>query len=99
MGTVEGKQGKNETVLLVLTERATNMEIIRLMKNKQKANVIIELDKIEKEIGTKAFREKFKTITMDNGGEFRDYEGIKKSLLDENQMRPKVFYAHSYFAW
>lgn len=99
MDTVEGKQGKNEPVLLVLTERATNMEIIKLMKSKQKSSVIEELDKMEKELGYKAFREKFKTITMDNGGEFRDYSGIEKSLLSENQMRTKVFYADAYSAW
>ena len=99
MDTVEGKQGKNEAVLLVLTERVTNMEIIKLMKSKQKSSVIEELDKMEKELGTKAFREKFKTITMDNGGEFRDFEAIEKSVFNKKKPRTKVFYADAYSAW
>lgn len=99
MDTVEGKQGKSEAVLLVLTERATNMEIIKLMKSKQKSSVIAELDKLEKELGAKAFREKFKTITMDNGGEFRDYLALEKSIFNKKLSRTKVFYADSYSAW
>ena len=99
MDTVEGKQGKSEAILLVLTERATNMEIIRLMKSKQKASVIAELDNLEKELGAKAFREKFKTITMDNGGEFRDYLALEKSIFNKKIPRTKVFYADSYSAW
>ena len=99
MDTVEGKQGKDEAILLVLTERATNMEIIKLMKNKQKASVITELDKLERQLGAKAFREKFKTIAMDNGGEFRDYEGIEKSIFNKKKPRTRVFYADSYSAW
>ena len=99
MDTVEGKQGKGEAVLLVLTERATNTEIIRLMPNKQQASVIAELDKMEKELGAKAFREKFKSITTDNGAEFRNYEDLEKSAINKKKQRTRIYYADSYSAW
>lgn len=62
MDTVVGKKGTKE-VLLVLTERKTLQEIVRKMKNKSECCLVKELDKIERKLGSKKFRETFKTIT------------------------------------
>ena len=97
MDTVVGKKGASE-VLLVLTERKTREEIIRKMKSKSQYCVVKELDKIERKLGSKKFRETFKTITCDNGCENLDYEGIERSVLTK-QSRTKVYYAHPYSAW
>ena len=97
MDTVVGKQG-TKTVLLVLTERKTRQEIIFKMKSKSEACVIKTLDKLERKMGSKKFREQFKTITCDNGCENLDFEGIERSAL-VNQPRTKVYYAHPYSAW
>lgn len=97
MDTVVGKKG-TKTVLLVLTERKTLQEIVRKMPSKSQYCVVTELDKIERKLGSKAFRETFKTITCDNGCENLDFEGIERSCIT-NIQRTKVYYAHPYTAW
>ena len=44
------------------------------------------------------FREKFKTITTDNGAEFLEYDLLTKSVRDGSK-RFEVYYCHSYAAW
>ena len=97
MDTVVGKKGSH-TVLLVFTERKTRQEIIRKIKSKSQYCVVKELDKIERKMSAKAFRETFKTITCDNGSENLDFEGIERSVLVK-QKRTTVYYAHPYSAW
>ena len=97
MDTVVGKSG-TKTVLLVLTERKTLQEIIRRIPSKSEYCVVKELDKLERKMGSKAFREQFKTITCDNGCENLDFEGIERSCLT-NIPRTKVYYAHPYSSW
>ena len=97
MDTVVGKQGTKE-VLLVLTERMSEQEIIRKIKSKSQLCVVNELDKLERKMGSKKFRETFKTITCDNGCENLDFEGIERSALTKSK-RTKVYYAHPYSAW
>ena len=89
--------GKGKTTLLVLTERKTREEIIRKIRSKSQHEVIRVLDKIEKKIGRKAFREKFKTITMDNGCEFLCQEGIERSIKGKKR-RTIAYYCHPYRA-
>ncbi|MBR1442301.1 MAG: IS30 family transposase, partial [Firmicutes bacterium] len=97
MDTVVGKQG-TKTVLLVLTERKIRQEIILKIKSKSQECVVNALNKLERKMGSKVFRETFKTITCDNGCENLDFEGIEKSCLT-NIQRTKVYYAHPYSAW
>lgn len=97
MDTVVGKK-RTSTVLLVLTERKTREEIIRKIESKSQYCVVRELNKIERKLGSKKFRETFKTITCDNGCENLDYDGIEQSVLTK-QRRTKVYYAHPYSAW
>ena len=97
MDTVVGGKGSKE-VLLVLTERKHLHEIIRKIRSKSQYHVVKELDKIERKLGTKKFREVFKSITCDNGCENLDFEGIERSALAKSN-RTKVYYAHPYSAW
>lgn len=97
MDTVVGKKGTKE-VLLVLTERKTNQEIIRKISSKSEYEVVKALDKIEKRMGSQKFKETFKTITCDNGCENLDFEGIERSIEGTGK-RTKVYYAHPYSAW
>ena len=60
--------------------------------------MVKEIDKIERKMGAKKFRETFKTITCDNGCENLDFEGIERSALIKRK-RTKVYYAHPYSAW
>ena len=93
MDTVVG--GKNKgAALLVLTERKTRREIIRLMPSKTKENVVRALDQIERKIGKKQFRKVFKTITVDNGAEFQDVDGMERSRVGGT--RTTIYYCHPY---
>lgn len=94
MDCVEGKKGTKKT-LLVLTERKTRYEIVCLMKDKTAASVVKALNNIEQKYGTKLFTKVFKTITVDNGSEFSDYEGLEKSCK-RNELRTQVYYCHPY---
>lgn len=97
MDTVVGKSG-TKAVLMVMTERKTLQEIIRKIPSKSQYCIVKELDKIERKMGSKKFRETFKTITCDNGCENLDYEGIERSVLTKLN-RTRVYYAHPYSAW
>lgn len=96
LDTVVGARGKGKACLLVFTERATRTELIRKIQDKKAESVVKALDKIEKELGAKKFRETFKTITMDNGVEFLDNEGIEKSCINKKTPRTTTYYCHPY---
>jgi len=90
--------GKREqsSVLFTLTERKIREEIIVKLPGKKAEYVIEALDKIERRY-KKEFKEKFKSITFDNGSEFRDYKGIERSYDKRKKAaRVAVYYAHPY---
>ena len=89
---------KTKSALMVMTERSIGMEIIRKIESKSQECIVSELDKLERKLGTKKFRETFKTITCDNGCENLDFKGMEKSVLT-NIPRTQVFYAPPYSAW
>ena len=96
MDTVVGKQG-TKTVLLVLSERMTRQELIFKIKSKSQVEVIKIMNRLERKNGSN-FKELFKSITTDNGGEFLDFESIEKSILC-NKKRTKMYFAHPYSSW
>ena len=93
MDTVVGSKNKG-AALLVLTERKTRHEIIRRLQSKTKENVVKALDQIERNIGKKRFREIFRTITVDNGAEFQDADGMESSRVGGK--RTDIYYCHPY---
>jgi len=97
MDTVIGKAKGSGPVLLVLTERLTRYEIIMKMKSKTTSEVIRCLNRLERKLGTR-FRQVFETITVDNGSEFMDTEGMEKSCRTKRK-RVKVYYCHPYSSW
>lgn len=96
MDTVVGGQGKSKKSLLVLTERKTRNEIVELLNTHTAAEVVRTLDRLERKYGEKCFREKFKTITVDNGTEFSDWEGMERSRRNKHIPRTKIYYCHPY---
>nr|WP_253250760.1 hypothetical protein [Orenia metallireducens] len=54
------------------------------------------MDRIERRIDVKKLRDLFKTITIDNGKEFYDYEGVETSFTKSSIPRTKQYYAGSY---
>jgi len=91
--------GKGKTCLLVLTERKTRKQLIFKLKARTQAEVKKALDKLEKRIGAKAFRDTFKTITFDNGGEFLNQAEIEKSCINTKLNRTTIYYCHSFASW
>ena len=92
---VVGKEGKG-AALLTFTERKTREEIILKIPSKQSENIAKSIDKLERKYKAE-FKNKFKTITFDNGGEFRNYRALEKSY-DKRKKDPRVqvYYAHPY---
>lgn len=99
MDLVEGLRGEKEPYLLVLSERKTRKEIIELIPNKEAKTVGKALDKIERKLGVVKFRETFKTITTDNGGEFKNWKIIEKSYTGSKKARTTQYYADAYSSW
>ena len=97
MDTVKGRKGVSRSCLLVLTERKTRMEIVRKMPTQGASSVVAELDTLEYILGGN-FSMLFKTITVDNGVEFSDYEGMRNSKLYEGN-RTEVYYCHAYSSY
>lgn len=96
MDTVVSGTNKSTVCLLVLTERKNREEEIYKIPNKQCDSVIKVLNRIERKIGAKSFREKYKSITCDNGVEFLNFDGIEKSCCNKKLKRTIVYYCHPY---
>lgn len=87
---------KRGSVLFTLTERKTREEIIVKIAGKKAEYVAQALDLIEKKY-KKIFYTKFKTITFDNGCEFRNWKCLEKSYdCRRKTPRTQVYYAHPY---
>lgn len=99
MDLVEGLKGQKEPYLLVLSERKTRKEIIELIPDKSAKSVGKALDRIERQLGVRKFRETFKTITTDNGAEFRNWETIERSYTGSKKKRTNQYFADAYSSW
>lgn len=87
---------KRGAVLFTLTERKTREEIIVKIPVKKAEYVAKALDAIERKY-KKTFYNKFKTITFDNGGEFRNWKALEKSYDNRRKKaRTQIYYAHPY---
>lgn len=94
-----GQCSKSKTALLVLTERMTLEEYYISIADRTLNSVISALDDIEKRIGTQAFRDKFLTITADNGVEFGDGTLLERSIIKQDQKRTTVYFCHPYSSY
>jgi IS30 family transposase len=96
MDTLKGKKGSKDT-LLVITERRARQEIKIRMPDNTAGSVVKALDTLELKYG-KMFSKVFKSITVDNGSEFADVEGMEKSLSNKTK-RTKIYCCHPYSSW
>ena len=93
---VVGKRKGKSTCLMTLVERKTRYGITLLIPKKSKKCIVKALQKIKTKFG-KYFYDVFKTITADNGSEFKDAIGM--SLKLKNGKSVKIYYAHAYHSW
>ena len=94
LDSVVGTQKKGETIL-AMTERLTRMEIVFKSPDKSAASTVTMLNRLERKIGSKNFRQIFKTITCDNGTEFSNTVGMEYSPYTGKQ-RTTIYYCHPY---
>lgn len=94
MDSVIGKREKGCT-LLTIVERKTRNCIIRKQPDKTAKSVVDTLDRLEREFGDD-FYTLFKTITVDNGSEFADCDGLERSCIYPGKKRTKIYYCHPY---
>ena len=97
MDTVVSAKSTGTKRLLVLTERKTRQELIVLMKNGETASVVKAINRIERKLGREDFKKIFKTITVDNGTEFSDCDGIQKGR--SRTERTHLYYCHPYSSY
>ena len=84
MDTVIGKK-VTKIACMVFTERKTKQEIRYKIASKSQYCIVKELDKIERKLGSKKFRETFKSINCDNGCENLDFERIERSVITKSK--------------
>ena len=91
---VSGQNGRS--VLLTLTERLSRQEIIVKLPDRRAETIRRAIDRMERK--TPDFRQKFRSITTDNGSEFMEYDKLVKSCRSKGS-RFDIYYCHSYSAW
>jgi IS30 family transposase len=90
--------GRGKACLLVMTERKYREELIIKLPDKKQDSVAAALNRLERK-HRKKFRDKFKSITMDNGSEFLDGARLEASCLRQGERRTVCYYAHPYSAY
>lgn len=93
---VIGKREGKSTCLMTLVERKTRYGITVLIPKKSKKCIVNALKKIKSKFG-KYFYDIFKSITADNGCEFKDAKGM--SLALKNGKKVSIYFAHAYHSW
>ena len=96
MDSIMGCKGSKQA-LLVLTERRTRMGLVILVEDHTAASVVKAINGLERRYG-KLFYKLFKSITVDNGCEFQDFEGIEMAHRRKGK-RTVVFFCHPYSAY
>lgn len=95
---IVGSKGTSKFCLFTIIERQTRIYLSFKIKNREMKNIVMLLNSIESTIGKTTFSSMFKSITFDNGTEFRDFKGMAKSFFD-NSVRTKIYYANPYHSW
>lgn len=95
MDTVIGTPGGK--LLLTLLNKETSFLFGIPVDNKKQETIIKEIDKLEIEIADK-FKLILEKIITDNGSEFLNYEGLEKSVVNEEK-RFNVYYANPYASY
>ena len=96
LDSVMGCKG-SKTALIVFTERLTRTGIIVRVPDHTSASVVQAINKLERRFG-KLFYTLFKSITVDNGCEFQDVEGMQTSCRHKGN-RTTVYFCHPYSAY
>lgn len=86
---------QNKDCLMTLTERKARQEMIFKLPDHKAATIRNIFDELERTLPD--FREKFRSITTDNGSEFLEYDKLCSSI--HGGQRFQVWYCHSFASW
>jgi len=92
-----GRRKSKKDALFTLSERLSREQVIMKIGSSTQEAVLKALNKLEIGYG-RSFQKKFKSITLDNGREFLDWEALERSSLNSKR-RTLVYFAHPYSAW
>lgn len=98
MDCVESGRG-SRSCLLTLVERQTNYSLNFKLHSQSQKQVKRQLDRLERKLGKPSFSELFKSITVDNGSEFLDYQGLMSSIFSKKKLRTEIYYCHPYSSY
>ena len=96
MDSIMGCRG-SKAALVVLTERLTRYGLVFRVPDHTMGSVVKVLDRLERKMG-KDFQRIFQTITVDNGSEFQDWEGMTRAVTGDGK-RTRIYYCHPYSAF
>jgi len=92
-----GRRSGKKDGLFTLSERLTREQVILKIGSSTQEAVLKALNNLEAKYG-RSFPKKFRSITLDNGREFLDWEALERSALNRRR-RTLVYFAHPYSAW
>ncbi|MDO4513935.1 MAG: IS30 family transposase, partial [Lachnospiraceae bacterium] len=96
--TVYSGKGTSKACLLTLTERMTRIEESYLLPDRTAKSIVNVFNFIEKEVGFEAFTKRYKTLTSDNGVEFKDFINICLSPYT-GKPRTEQYFTHPYSSY
>lgn len=93
------KMGRDVNPSYLIQLLMTRWEIIARIKDRTAASVVKAMDQIERKFGAELFARAFKTITLDNGGEFSDVKRLERSAVRKGKRRTTAYYCHPYSSY
>lgn len=100
MDCIESGKKKGKACLLVLVDRLSRETIMLKLRSQTQKEVQRRLDQLEKKMGIKCFKAKFKSVTVDNGSEFLDWRNLERSCVSKGEeLRTQIYYCHPYNSW
>lgn len=94
---VVGRRNGKKDGLFTLSERLSREQIIVKIASLTQDSIIQAMNRLENSYGS-LFKDKFKSITLDNGREFLDWQALEKSVIS-SETRTTVYFAHPYSSW
>ena len=91
--------GTSTAALLTIVDRKSRFAFIEKIKDKTQESVIAAFDRLERRIGARRFREIMKTLTLDNGSEFLDWESLERSAINKTMKRITVYFADPFASY
>ena len=97
MDCIESVRGDRSCILTMVERKSREALLFKLSSQTQTA-VDRALNGLERKLGGERFRQTFKSITVDNGAEFWDWELLEQSVVSRKR-RTTLYYAHPYSSW